>query len=345
MDSARLPILDQHQRKLRKLRISVTDRCNLRCQYCMPEREYDWLPKADRLTFAEIESVAGALVSLGVDAIRLTGGEPLLRRDLSSLVRSLAALPGLQDVAMTTNGILLADQARDLRAAGLQRITLSLDTLHADRFRQLTGQDRLQQVLSGFAAARDAGFVEVKSNAVVMQGINDDELGALARLAFEHGIEPRFIEYMDVAGATGWRPAAVLGREDILARLEAELGPLTPTDSDPSAPARRYATAQGQTLGIIASTTTPFCGACTRLRLTADGHLYTCLYGQYGHNLREELRAGLVGEALRERLAGIWKARTDRGAEERLAAPERGAWLDRDTLRQNPHLEMHTKGG
>ncbi len=339
------PQLDFFGRALRNLRLSVTDRCNLRCHYCMPEREYDWLPKSDRLTFEELARLVQVMVPLGVRNIRLTGGEPLLRRDMEQLVSQLRAIDGIEDLAMTTNAILLPEQAGSLKAAGLNRITVSLDTLQAERFRTLAGQDRLQATLAGLRAAKEVGFDSIKLNTVVTRGSNDDEIEDLLAFAIEEGHELRFIEYMDVGGALDWRQGKVVSRDEILQRVAQRFGGWKPVPTPDSAPARRFALPTGEVFGIIASTTSPFCGSCTRARITADGLLYTCLYGTEGMDLRSQLRNGASDQDLFEQLTLCWAGRRDRAAEERLADPDRGRSVDREDLRKDPHLEMHTKGG
>jgi cyclic pyranopterin phosphate synthase len=338
--------LDRLGRPLRNLRLSVTDRCNLRCAYCMPEEEYVWLPRADLLTFEELGRLAGVFARLGVEKLRLTGGEPLLRRDLPVLVGLLGRVSGIRDLALTTNGVLLAEQAAALKHAGLQRLTVSLDTLDPARFRALTRRDDHARVLAGLEAAAGAGFTGTKLNCVVLRGTNDDELVPLLHFARERGLEVRFIEYMDVGGATGWSHASVVPRAEILARIAAELGSVEPDRAeDPSAPAERYLLADGTRFGLIASTTAPFCASCDRARLTADGVFYTCLYAPRGTELRSALRAGADEGELAARILGLWRERTDRGAEERLALAERERLAEPAALRANPHLEMHTRGG
>lgn len=339
---------DRLGRPLRSLRLSVTDRCNLRCDYCMPEEDYVWLPRRQLLDFDELDQVVGVFQALGVHQVRLTGGEPLLRRDLDRLVARIAARPGIDDLALTTNGILLGDQAADLRRAGLGRVTVSLDTLRPERFERLTRRDELPRVLEGIAAARRAGFEGTKLNTVVMRGTNDDELVDLVEFARQEGLEPRFIEYMDVGGATRWSASEVVPRDEILARLADRYGPprpLPPSASDPSAPADRYELPDGLRLGIISSTTAPFCAACDRSRLTADGKWYLCLYARVGIDLAGPLRAGEAPELLALRIARAWTGREDRGAEERLRLAGRASLARPDELREDPHLEMHTRGG
>src|SRR3954463_3227253 len=264
-------LFDRFQRPLRSLRISVTDRCNLRCQYCMPEQDYVWLPRESLLTFEETTAIVDAFTPLGVDRVRITGGEPLLRRDLAVLIESLAARTPIADLAMTTNGVLLASNAASLRAAGLHRITVSLDTLHRERFRALTRTDDLHKVLDGIAAAASAGFAPLKLDTVVIRGVNDDELVPLIDYAKSVRAELRFIEYMDVGGATRWTPDSVVSRREILERLGSHYGGVLPIDEVSSAPADRFLLADGTTFGIISSTTEPFCASCDRSRLTADG--------------------------------------------------------------------------
>lgn len=323
----------------------MTDRCNLRCTYCMPEEEYVWLPRDDLLTYEEIGALVSALTEVGVDRVRLTGGEPLTRADLPVLVRMLAAQPALRDLALTTNGVLLADHARALREAGLRRLTVSLDTLRPERFRALTGRDTHARVLAGVDAALAAGFVGLKLDTVVMRGQNDDELVDLLAFAREIGAEVRFIEYMDVGGATRWSPQAVVSRAEMLAAIAAAHGPAEPVGARGSAPAEQLRLRDGTVFGIIASTTAPFCRACDRARLTADGVFYPCLYARAGLDLRAPLRAGAARTDIAEQVARAWTARADRGAEERLLASDRGPIIPVEALRRDPHLEMHTRGG
>ena len=336
---------DQLGRPLRSLRVSVTDRCNLRCNYCMPQEEYVWLPREELLTFEEIARLGEGFTSLGVEDVRLTGGEPLLRRDLARLVQMLAANPRIRDLALTTNGVLFAEHAEELRAAGLHRVTLSLDTLRPGRFLALTGRDTHAQVLAGIAAARRLGFGKLKLDTVVLRGLNDDELADLIEFGRLAEAEVRFIEYMDVGGATEWSLEKVFSRAEMLDRLEKRYGAITPLGENSSAPAERFRLPDGTIFGIIASTTTPFCRRCDRSRLTADGLWYLCLYAQSGIDLRRMLRAGTSHEELAARIASIWRGRSDRGAELRAATGHRGVLVGIDQLRQDPHLEMHTRGG
>ena len=338
-------VRDALDRPLRSLRISVTDRCNLRCQYCMPEEEYVWLPRRDILTFEEAGALVDAFTDAGVDRVRLTGGEPLLRTNLPDLIRLLAGKPALQDLALTTNGMLLAAQAGALRAAGLHRLTVSLDTLRADRFRDLTRFDGLAAVRAGIAAATEAGFTNLKLDTVVISGVNDDELIDLLAYARSVDAEVRFIEYMDVGGATRWSTRDVVSRAEMLRAIGNALGPVTAMDEETSAPADRFRLPDGQTFGIISSTTEPFCRTCDRSRLTADGLWYRCLYARTGTDLRQPLRAGASRAELRDLLGAIWSERRDRGAELRLETGDRQPLIPIETLQREPHLEMHTRGG
>ena len=337
-------ILDTQQRPLRNLRVSVTDRCNLRCSYCMPEPEYVWLPRDDILHFEELERLIDVFTSLGVDKVRLTGGEPLLRRDLPALIRRLASRSAIRDLAMTTNGVLLAPQAESLREAGLHRLTISLDTLRPDRFRSLTRFDELPRVLDGIAVAAPL-FPGLKLDTVVIRGVNDDELVDLIEFARGHRAEVRFIEYMDVGGATHWAMPRVLPRSEMLDRLQSHYGPVEPVLEASSAPADRYTLPDGTVFGIISSTTEPFCHSCDRSRLTADGLWYLCLYAAHGTDLRRPLRGGATTEQLAHLVRATWEVRSDRGAEERLASRDRSTLIPVDRLKRDPHLEMHTRGG
>lgn len=337
--------LDTLGRPLGNLRISVTDRCNLRCAYCMPEEEYRWLPKERLLRFEEIAALVRVFASLGVRKVRLTGGEPLLRHELHELVRQLAAIEALDDLALTTNGLLLAEQADALSAAGLKRITVSLDTLRADTFEALTRRSGLERVLAGIDAATRRWPGRVKLDTVVMRGTNDGEVLALLDFARERGVELRLIEYMDVGGATKWNPLAVVSRAELLALVEARHGRPEPLPERERAPAERFRLPDGTVFGIIASTTAPFCGTCDRARLTADGMWYLCLYARVGLDLRELLHGGKSEAELAERIRDVWSRRADRGAEVRLEELARGPLVGVDTLRRDPHLEMHTRGG
>ncbi len=340
-----MPLADQLGRPLRSLRISVTDRCNLRCQYCMPEEEYVWLRRDQLLRFEEIRSLADVFADLGVEKVRLTGGEPLMRRDLPVLIGMLAANPKIKDLALTTNGVLLAEFAPKLRAAGLHRVTVSLDTLRAERFQALSKRDSLAAILQGIQAAAAVGFDALKLDSVVVRGTNEDELPDLIDYGKRVNAEVRFIEYMDVGGATQWSRDKVFTRAEMLERLASHFGPIEPVRESSSAPAERFILPDRTIFGIIASTTAPFCRACDRSRLTADGMWYLCLYARQGTDLRGALRSGASPDELRALISHAWQQRTDRGAEERLSIANRGPLVSNRLLRQDPHLEMHTRGG
>jgi GTP 3',8-cyclase len=319
--------LDRLGRPLRDLRISVTDRCNFRCTYCMPKEvygsSYRFLPRAELLAFEEIERLARLFAAQGVEKVRLTGGEPLLRREVEKLVAMLAGIPGL-DLTMTTNGSLLAQKAPALAAAGLDRITVSLDSLDDEVFRALNDVDfPVERVLAGIDAAAAAGL-PVKVNMVVKRGVNEDSIVPMARFFHGSGHTLRFIEYMDVGHTNGWRLDDVVPAAEILARIEAEL-PLEPVAPNyPGEVARRwrYLDAGGE-IGVIASVTQPFCGDCTRARLSADGSLYTCLFTTKGHDFRALLRSGATDDELAAAIAAVWGRRTDRYSELRTAATAR----------------------
>jgi cyclic pyranopterin phosphate synthase len=336
---------DQFARPLKSLRISVTDRCNMRCRYCMPEQDYVWLPRESILSFEEIDRLVGIFAGLGVKKLRLTGGEPLLRHELSKLVGLVRRHPQLCDIALTTNGILLARHAGELRRAGLDRVTVSLDTLQPDRMLEFARSTKHGDVLDGIAAAQAAGFGSIKLNVVVIRGYNDDELAALLEFGRRQGAEVRFIEYMDVGGATEWSSAQVVSQREILAALGSRYGPIEAVGQRSSAPAEQFALPDGTVFGVIASTTAPFCRTCDRSRLTADGSWLLCLYGNTGLDLRELLRDGSTDQAIAARIAECWSGRTDRGAEERALAPDRAALYQLESLRADPHREMHTRGG
>jgi len=338
---------DALSRPLASLRVSLTDRCNLRCRYCMPEEEYVWLPRASILTFEEIARVVRVFTGLGARKVRLTGGEPLLRHDVPTLVSLLRRDEQVADLALTTNGMVLAAQAASLRAAGLGRLTVSLDTLRPDRFEAYTRSKRHGDVLEGIAEARRAGFDRLKLNTVVVKGYNEDELADLIEYGRGAGAEVRFIEYMDVGGATRWSPEQVVSRREMLEALAARYGRIEPAGQPAgvAAPAERFALADGTTFGIIASTTAPFCRTCDRSRLTADGTWFLCLYAARGVSLRDPLRQGASDAELAELITGTWTGRTDRGAERRLEEVERGALYSVEKLRADPHREMHTRGG
>jgi GTP 3',8-cyclase len=318
-------LTDKLGRPVRDLRISVTDRCNFRCVYCMPKevfgRDYPFLPRAELLTFEEIERLTRAFAGLGVEKIRITGGEPLVRRDLETLVAMLAGIDGL-DLTLTTNGALLAGKAQALKDAGLRRVTVSLDSLDDDVFRAMNDVDfPVARVLDGIDAAVAAGLEPVKVNVVVKRGLNEDGILPMARHFRGTGIVLRFIEYMDVGHTNGWRLDDVVPAAEIVAAIDAEL-PLEPVEKEyrgEVADRWRYQDGSGE-IGVISSVTQPFCGDCTRARLSADGQVYTCLFAVKGHDLRALLRGGVADEELTTALADIWRARADRYSELRSAA-------------------------
>jgi cyclic pyranopterin phosphate synthase len=309
----------------------------------MPEDEYVWLPRESILSFEEIERLVGIFTGLGVHKVRLTGGEPLLRHDLPTLVALLRRHP-LDDLALTTNGTLLARHAAELRDAGLGRVTVSLDTLRAGRTMEFARSARHGDVLEGIAAAKASGL-GVKLNVVVIRGYNDDELTDLVEYGRRTGAEVRFIEYMDVGGANDWSMEQVVSRQEILGILADRYGPIEPFGPLDSAPAERFTFSDGTTFGVIASTTAPFCRTCDRSRLTADGTWLLCLYTETGLDLRELLRLSATDDEIAGRIRAAWNARADRGAEARAEAPTRGVLYQLESLRADPRREMHTRGG
>ena len=331
--------LDTLGRPLKALRISVTDRCNFRCTYCMPREvfgpDYAFLPREALLSFEETTRLVRVFTGLGVTKLRLTGGEPLLRRELPSLVRMLAAVPGLDDLALTTNGVLLPDLAQALRAAGLKRLTVSLDTLRPDRFQAMSDTDLpLARVLAGLEAARAAGFAPLKLNCVLQRGVNDDEILDLAAFARDQGHTLRFIEFMDVGTTNGWRLQSVVPATEVHQLLHARW-PLEPARTGEGAVAQEWRYRDGRgAVGLISSVTTPFCRSCDRARLSADGHLYTCLFAGEGLDLKGFLRAGHSDADLAAVLASHWGRRGDRYSE-----------LRREGTPGLPRIEMSHIGG
>jgi GTP 3',8-cyclase len=336
--------VDTRSRALRDLRISVTDRCNFRCTYCMPReiygRDYAFMPRSEILSFEEIERVARVFVDLGVEKLRITGGEPLVRRDLPHLISMLATIrrPDGEpvDLTMTTNGSALRQLARPLRAAGLGRLTVSLDSLDDKVFAAMNGIDfPVRRVLDGIDAARDAGFAPIKVNAVVRRGINESSIVPLARWAREVGVIVRFIEYMDVGHTNGWRLDEVVPAADVVAAIDAvmPLEPVPPNYPGEVAERWRYRDGTGE-VGVIASVSEPFCGDCTRARLSADGQLYTCLFAVAGHDLRPMIRGGESDDELAAFIGRVWAVRDDRYSELRTEATV-----------ELPKVEMFALGG
>jgi cyclic pyranopterin phosphate synthase len=340
-----LPV-DRLGRRLHDLRISVTDRCNFRCPYCMPAELYGdgyrFLPRPELLTFEEIERLARIFVALGVEKLRITGGEPLLRHGLPRLVAQLAASPGVRDLTLTTNGVLLADQARALADAGLQRVTVSLDSHDAAVFRRMSGRDMgPERVLEGIAAAERAGLRPIKINCVVQRGVNDHTVVELARRFRGTGHIVRFIEFMDVGTLNRWDLAQVVTAREIVERIDAEM-PLEPLGENYAGEvAQRWAYRDGSgEIGVIASVSQPFCGACTRARLSIEGKLVTCLFASGGADLPTPLRSGADDDALRALIERVWTARRDRYSEERASSP--GATGEGAARRK---IEMYQIGG
>ena len=319
-------LIDSHGRVLRDLRVSVTDRCNFRCMYCLPETEaaqnfyrghwakmpnstpltQQWVPRSTLLTFEEIERVVRLATGLGIQKIRLTGGEPLLRHNLDELVALIARIPGIEDLALTTNGFLFAEKARALRDAGLRRVSFSMDSLDRDNFKKITGRDGLHEVLNSIELARQLGFSPVKVNAVIIRDINDHELEALANFARERDLSFRFIEFMPLDSARAWQKEMVVNGAEILQRLRAHFD-LQPVASDnPSSTSKRWKFSDGRgEIGIIAPVSEPFCGHCNRIRMTADGKIRTCLFSVVEHDLRTLLRDGSSDDDLADWLKRV----------------------------------------
>ena len=306
------PLVDTFGRLHDNLRLSVTDRCNIRCFYCMPEKDVKFQPREQLLTFEEIERFVRVAVNLGIRKLRITGGEPLVRKNLSTLVRKLAAIDGIEDLALTTNGVLLAEQAEELYDAGLRRINVHLDTLDRERFQQITRRDELDKVLEGIETARRLGYGPIKINAVAVKNLVEPDIVPLARYGCERGIEIRYIEFMPLDAQGLWERGRVLLAEDILAMLEREIGPLVEVpDRDPRAPATEYRFADGiGGVGLIASVSRPFCLNCNRIRLTSDGKLRYCLFAIEETDVRVLLRGSdgddAVAGAIRASVAAKW---------------------------------------
>ncbi len=337
---------DQLHRSLRDLRISVTDRCNFRCGYCMPAEifgeKYEFLPRADLLNFEEIERLVRLFADLGVEKVRITGGEPLMRHDVTSLVERIHAIPGIDDIAITTNAMLLPRWVEGLAKAGLKRITVSLDSLDEEVFLAMSGgRGNVQQVLDGIAAAETAGYENIKINCVAQKGVNDHTLVDLARYFRGTGHIVRFIEYMDVGTRNRWDLSQVLTGKEIVDLIDGEF-PIECMASNYSgevAKRWRYKDGKGE-IGLITSVSQPFCGACSRARLTTEGRLVTCLFASSGIDLRGPMRAGVSDDELRERIAGRWLARRDRYSEERADGTAPDEEHDART-----RLEMYQLGG
>ncbi len=334
-------VTDHFKRPLRDLRISVTDRCNFRCPYCMPAEifgeHYRFLPREQLLTYEEITQVARVFVKLGVRKLRITGGEPLVRENIETLIAMLATIDGVDDIAMTTNSYLLPRKADALKAAGLHRLTISLDSLDDAVFQKMNGgRSSVQKVLDGITAAEQAGFSPLKINAVVQRGVNDHTLVELARHFKERGHIMRFIEYMDVGTMNGWRLDEVVPAKEIIERINAEL-PLEPIDPNyrgEVAKRYRYRDGGGE-IGLITSVTQPFCGACSRIRLSAEGELFTCLFAAKGTDIRTLMRENASDDVLEQFITQLWSKRTDRYSEVRASL----------TKPRDSKVEMYHIGG
>ena len=321
-------LTDTFGRPIRDLRISVTDRCNFRCTYCMPAElygeRYEFLPKADLLTFEEIERLTEILVKYGATKVRITGGEPLVRIDIETLIAKLSRINGVADMTLTTNAYLLDQKAQSLREAGLQRISISLDSLDDEVFKSMNGRGfGTAKVLHGIAAAEKAGLAPIKINTVVQKGVNDNTVVELARYFKDRGHIVRFIEYMDVGNRNGWRLDHVVPADEIVAMIDAKM-PLEPFERNyrgEVAMRYRYRDGGGE-IGVIASVTQPFCGDCTRIRLSPEGAVYTCLFARTGTDLRGPLRRGATDEEIEAIIAGMWGARNDRYSEDRSSMSE-----------------------
>ena len=337
---APLPVLDTLRRPLRDLRVSVTDRCNFRCTYCMPKeifgRDFAFLPPGQLLSFEEITRLTRIAARLGVEKVRLTGGEPLLRRDIETLVAQLAGIDGLRDLTLTTNGALLVRKAALLKAAGLNRVTVSLDALDDAVFRSMNDVAfPVGRVLDGIAAASEVGLGPVKINMVVKRGVNEDSIVPMAKHFYGTGCILRFIEFMDVGATNGWQLADVVPAAEIISRISAELPLIPAAPNYPGEVARRFRYADGGgEIGVITSVTQPFCGGCTRARLSAEGRLYTCLFATEGFDLRALLRNGADDAEIASALRGVWFKRDDRYSEIRTE----------ETVRR-PKVEMSHIGG
>ncbi len=329
-------------RPMQDLRISVTDRCNFRCRYCMPLEKYEWTDRREILTFEEITRLARLFIELGVEEIRITGGEPLLRHGLENLVAQLAGLEGLKDLSLTTNASLLAETAPALRRAGLKRINVSLDTINPEKFRLVTRRDELANVLNGLSAAVRHGLNPIKINSVVERGVNDEDILNMMEFSRKNGFWIRFIEYMDVGNSNNWVSEKMVSKSEILKIIHAAYPLKEAGRRDESAPAVDYQFLDGAGhVGVIASVTEPFCRGCTRARLTANGKLVMCLFSDQGHDLKKLLRSGARDEELRAAICSAWRARSDRYSEERLEALNSGEYQPN----QRKKMEMISLGG
>jgi cyclic pyranopterin phosphate synthase len=314
-------LVDALKRPIKDLRISVTDRCNFRCSYCMPLDEYEWINKKEILTFEEISRLANLFVGLGVEKIRLTGGEPLVRQNLDKLVAQLSSITGLKDLCLTTNGALLVDKVAALKASGLKRLNISVDSLSPEKFRQMTKRGDLSKVLEGIFAAKHYGLDPIKLNAVIEKGINEDDILSLVEFSRDNGFALRFIEYMDVGNSNDWTSGKLVSKREIIEKINSRYPLKEVGRAGGTAPSVDYEFADGRgDVGVIASVTEPFCSSCTRVRLTADGKIVTCLFSGVGHDVKGLLRGGASDEEISQFIISIWQRRADRYSAERLEA-------------------------
>ncbi|MBI2349835.1 MAG: GTP 3',8-cyclase MoaA [Deltaproteobacteria bacterium] len=335
-------LVDGYKRPIKDLRISVTDRCNFRCVYCMPHDEYEWIDKKEILTFEEITRLARLFARLGVDKIRLTGGEPLMRRNLELLIGQLSSIEGIKDICVTTNGSLLADKVAGFKAAGLKRINVSIDTLKPEKFKEICKRGDLDKVLEGLFAAQKQGLHPIKVNAVIERGVNDDDIVELVEFSRDNGFFMRFIEYMDVGNTNSWTSEKLVSKKEIVEKINARFPLREVGRENGSAPAVDYEFVDGRgEVGIVASVTEPFCSTCNRARLTADGKLVTCLFSSTGHDLKALLRGGSSDEEILNFITGIWQVRKDRYSSERLEALQSSTY----DPKQRKKIEMITLGG
>lgn len=334
---------DLLNRPMKNLRISVTDRCNFRCLYCMPLSEYEWVDKGEILSFEEIVRLVRIFVLLGVEKVRLTGGEPLLRKELEKLIAQLSMIDQLKDISLTTNGFFLSEKVSALQSAGLRRINLSLDSLNSEKFRTLTKNGDLSKVLKGLFAAKEIGLHPIKINVVVVRGINEDEIIDLVRFSRANNFFVRFIEYMDVGNSNGWDPKKLVSKREMLQTIHSHF-PLAKLSSDPHiAPAEEYHFLDGMgQIGIVASVTEPFCFGCARARLTADGKLVTCLFSSKGHDLKEMIRTGATDHEIKDFISEVWRKRSDRYSQERWKDLNASKGYD---AKGHKKMEMITLGG
>ncbi len=336
-------LLDAFNRPIRDLRISVTDRCNYRCTYCMPLEEYVWIDRSEILSFEEIARLARLFVGLGVEKIRITGGEPLVRKNLHRVISMLSSTEGVRDLCLTTNASLLSEQIGELAAAGLKRINVSIDTLDPEKFKRITKRGDLSKVLEGLFAAKERGLQPIKINAVIERGLNEDDIIPLVEFAREHGFAMRFIEYMDVGNANNWISAKIVAKKEIIERINSRYPLREVGRENGTAPSVDYEFTDGiGDVGVIASVTEPFCSSCTRARLTADGKLVTCLFSDQGHDLKSMIRSGATDEQLIEVISSVWSKRTDRYSDERLQAMKSPEGYQ---PRAHHKIEMITLGG